>query len=943
MSSRRPTELRTLAWKPRVAGLALALSALGSACGGPDGSGDPGTLTDTGNVELALKVADGIELDTVYYEITGNGFSKSGDVPVSRSGTLRIRVGGIPVGEGYLITLRAEGAEEVTCEGSEQFDVSRGRTTSAHVTLMCRVPGGKGSVLVTGEFNVCPVIDGVTVLPEETEVGGAIQFAAEASDSDEAPTALSYEWTASSGNLGDASTPATEFVCTAPGVATVTLTVSDGACEESVAVPVTCTEPDGGEEEGEAVLVWNEVESNGGTPDDWAELYNAGDASADLSNWVFKDNDDTHVYAVPAGTTIAPGEYLVLEGYGFGLGSPDSVRLFDAEGALVTSFSWDAHAPTTYGRCPDMSGEFGITTASTKGGPNDCTPEVVVNEVESSGGAPDDWVELYNAGLNAVDLGGWVLKDNDDTHAYVVEAGTLLAPGAYLVLDAGDAGPVGFGLGGADSVRLFDSEMTLVDSHTWSAHAATTYARCPNGGGDFGLSTLATKGGANACDVSIEINEIESSGGSPGDWVELINTGSLATDISGWFLKDDNDSRTFAFAPGTVLAPGALLVVDEATFGFGLGGADMVRIFDANGVLVDSYAYESHAAQSYGRCPDGSGDFADTSAVTKGTPNTCPVDPDQASVWPGGSESQPVDPAGTFASNLSGLHYEPESAGGPAVLWAALNGPSKVYRLVYNGSEWAPAAGDWSDGKLLVYPNGTGGPDSESLTRGDWGQPGLYVSTERDNSASGTSRLSVLRFDETSSGTTLVASHEWNLTGLLPSVGANAGLEGITWLPDSFLVERGFIDPLLNQPYAPAAYPDHGAGLFLVGVEGTGALHLLALDHASGAAHVLATLESGHPNVMALEFDRETGLLWAGCDDTCGNETTVLKLDAAGALAVSARFARPTGLPNVNNEGIAFMAEATCVGGFKGIFWSDDNDTDGHALRLGSIPCGSFF
>jgi hypothetical protein len=54
-------------------------------------------------------------------------------------------------------------------------------------------------------------------------------------------------------------------------------------------------------------------------------------------------------------------------------------------------------------------------------------------------------------------------------------------------------------------------------------------------------------------------------------------------------------------------------------------------------------------------------------------------------------------------------------------------------------------------------------------------------------------------------------------------------------------------------------------------------------------------------------------------------------------------FDRPASLPDVNNEGITFAPEAECASGQKAFFWSDDSQTDGHALRRGSIPCGSFF
>src|SRR5436305_12947355 len=39
-------------------------------------------------------------------------------------------------------------------------------------------------------------------------------------------------------------------------------------------------------------------------------------------------------------------------------------------------------------------------------------PIVVINEVESSGGVPGDWVELYNAGGSPADLSSWVFKDS---------------------------------------------------------------------------------------------------------------------------------------------------------------------------------------------------------------------------------------------------------------------------------------------------------------------------------------------------------------------------------------------------------------------------------------------------------------------------------------------------------------------------------------------------
>lgn len=222
------------------------------------------------------------------------------------------------------------------------------------------------------------------------------------------------------------------------------------------------------------------------------------------------------------------------------------------------------------------------------------------------------------------------------------------------------------------------------------------------------------------------------------------------------------------------------------------------------------------------------------------------------------------------------------------------------------------------------------------------------MATERDNDVSAVSRLSVLRFDSTQAGSELAALQDWNLTADLPTVGSNLGLEAITFVPDAFLVARSFFDEAAGHTYNPLEYPNHGTGLFLVGIEATGAIYAYALDHVSGGFVRIASFASGTPGVMDLQFDREVGYLWAQCDNTCGNLAGVLAIDANaasptfGRFVLRRQFARPTGMPNLNNEGIAFAPESECVAGFKPFFWADDSQTDGHALRGSSIPCGAF-
>ena len=99
---------------------------------------------------------------------------------------------------------------------------------------------------------------------------------------------------------------------------------------------------------------------------------------------------------------------------------------------------------------------------------------------------------------------------------------------------------------------------------------------------------------------------------------------------------------------------------------------------------------------------------------------------------------------------------------------------------------------------------------------------------------------------------------------------------------------------------------------------------------------------------MDLSFDRDVGYLWAACDNTCNGRTNVLDIDTRvgsptlGKFYIRQGFERPSTMPNTNNEGFTVTPESTCQGGFKNVFYSDDANLDGHAIRRDSIPCGLF-
>jgi hypothetical protein len=607
------------------------------------------------------------------------------------------------------------------------------------------------------------------------------------------------------------------------------------------------------------------------------------------------------------------------------------------------------------GACDAGTGECGadIVPAGTSCGADlictaggACVLHVILNEVESSGGVPGDWVELFNAGAAPADVSGWKLLDNDDAHiAYVLPAGTSIPPGGLLLLEETS---FIFGFGAADTARLFDSTGALVDSHSWSSHAATSYGRCPSGAGAFTTTTSPTKGAANDCSIVVKINEVESSGGVPGDWAELYN-GGPAIDISGWVFKDDDDSHAYVIPAGTTLASADYFVLEEAALGFGLDSVDSARLFDPQGILIDSYSWTSDAATTYGRCPNGAGAFEATVSATKGSGNTCSGGPPPLPPWPGGNAVTAVDAAGAFGINVSGLFYDSAAGPGQSVLWAVKNNPSLLFRLVFDGAIWtADLANDWGAGKTIRFPDGTGVPDSEDVTKAELSSSAIYVVTERDNNAGIVSRMSVLRLDTDQPGVELIATHEWNLNADLPVVGANLGLESVTWIPDAFLVANSFFDETAGHTYDPAEYPNHGTGLFFVGLEANGVIYAYALDHVGGGFSRIAAIASGSATLKGLYFDRDVGYLWTQCGAACANQHGVLVIDSTvgsptfGKFKVAGQFARPGTMPDVGNEGIAIAPESECVNGFKSFFWSDDSQTGGQAIRRDSIPCGAF-
>ena len=253
---------------------------------------------------------------------------------------------------------------------------------------------------------------------------------------------------------------------------------------------------------------------------------------------------------------------------------------------------------------------------------------VYINEIESNDTVTDiDWIEIINTGNSDIDISGWFVTDDKglerlaDNEEWRIEDGTVLKAGEILVIKH-DVVLGNLSLGKNDTVSLYDSSNTLLDTYTYSGHAVGTYSRVPDGTGEF-VDQEPTRGKLNIVEKEelpkhrLLINEINS---SPDDWVEFINLGTEEMDLSGYEIRDNSNDHRWKFAEGTKLQAGELFVVDANTVGqvyddqtgayvagkfqeaIGIGSGDSIRLYDKEGNLLDEYSWTEHASYEGDAC-----------------------------------------------------------------------------------------------------------------------------------------------------------------------------------------------------------------------------------------------------------------------------------------------------------------------------------------------------
>lgn len=601
-------------------------------------------------------------------------------------------------------------------------------------------------------------------------------------------------------------------------------------------------------------------------------------------------------------------------------------------------------------------GGIGVwTLPSALAAPTGVSP-VHISEVQVNG---TDWVELVNTGTEAVDISGWVVRDDKDKDTWTAPVGTSIAPGAYYVIDGeGEPGGLTFGLGKADQVRVFLPDgTTAVDTVAWETAPDTSWVVC---GGELVASTVLTRGTANTCPEGsatpttptptdtptttaptdaptttaaptssgpasspLVISEIASQGT---DFVELHNTGTTAIDAGGYLIKDSEDDHVFTVPAGTSVPADGYVVFDA--LGFGLGNPDQAHLFTPDGVLVSELSWEDHVRPSLGLCD---GEPVQQTTATPGAANDCATAPEEteeptAPATPLATVGGIVvaDDAAEWPGDLSGLDLQGQGA--EQILWGVNNDTGQLSPLRHGEKKgtWVQSAGWPTGGAQLRFADGTGEPDAEGVSVAEDGS--VYVAAERDNTKKDISRNTILRYEPAATATELTATAEWDLTGIIPPTAPNGGIEAVEIVPASAFAHL----PRTAGPTARAAAAAPVAHAF-VAVEDTG--DVLALDLLpDGQAVLVATLDSPLPGLMALDHDPSTGVLWAFCDEVCHGQSVRYDLNAAD-VAASGVIARPDGMPDVADEGVALEPATLCTGGSRAAWFADDNDTDGHSLR----------
>lgn len=274
-------------------------------------------------------------------------------------------------------------------------------------------------------------------------------------------------------------------------------------------------------------------------------------------------------------------------------------------------------------------------------------PSVRFNEIfavgstNASGLLSEDWIELANTSAVEADISGWSLTDDENVRQFVFAPNTRVAPGGLVLVRCagpGNTNPAAASFALAqrgETVLLYDRSGSRVDAVSFGLQIPEHSSGRSEIDGDWTL-TVPTPGMPNEAvnlSADLTINEVMADPvAGEDDWIELHNLATNApASIGGFYLSMSN---AVSRLPGlSFVAPGGFvrLWADERAgadhLSFKLPGAGAtVRLADPIGAELNQFAYTMQKeGVSYGRYPDGSGQYASfPGTATPGAPNYLP-------------------------------------------------------------------------------------------------------------------------------------------------------------------------------------------------------------------------------------------------------------------------------------------------------------------------------
>jgi len=288
-------------------------------------------------------------------------------------------------------------------------------------------------------------------------------------------------------------------------------------------------------------LVINEVMSKNETAiadrdgefSDWIEIYNTTSDIIQLKDYGLSDDeDDLFKWTFP--DLIIPPNGLALifasgKDYTFGeLHTNFSIKsggeelfLTNANGQMQDmADAVQLASDQSYGRSDDGADDWVYFSTSSPGTTNangvviDTQPTVVLNEVQSyntigiqdKDGEYNDWIELYNASSESINLGGYSLTDDEDEPQKWIFPNVTINAGEFLLVFASGKDLTGSELhcnfsvkSSGEDIFLYDASGTLVDFiPDQQLIIDQSYGRDVDGTGDWEEFSYNSPGESNA-------------------------------------------------------------------------------------------------------------------------------------------------------------------------------------------------------------------------------------------------------------------------------------------------------------------------------------------------------------------------------------------------------------------------------------------------------------